>query len=63
MVLPSAQQAIPQEGLAEHCDFFLQQVEQPLMMNAAQTSATTVAMDFMFRFSFVFRPSAQVQTN
>jgi len=39
---------MPQEGLAEHSVFFLQQVEQPVMMDAAQMSATNVIMDFIF---------------
>ena len=41
---------MPQEGLASHDVFFAQQVEQPLMMNAAQTTATSVMMDFIFWF-------------
>ena len=41
---------MPQEGLAEHSAFFLQQVEQPVMMEAAQMSATNVMMDFMVFF-------------
>lgn len=62
VVLPSVQHFMPQEGLAEHSVFFLQQVEQPLMIVTAQKSATNVAMSFMFRFGSLFRPSAQVQT-
>ena len=50
MTLPSSQHFMPQEGLAEHSAFFLQQVEQPVMMEAAQMSATNVMMDFMVFF-------------
>ena len=62
LALLSAQHFMPQEGLAEHSVFFLQQVEQPVMMDAAQMSATNVTMDFMFWFVLMFRPPAQVQT-
>jgi hypothetical protein len=62
VVLPSAQQAIPQADFA--VDSFLQQVEeQPLMTAATQMSAMTVTMDFIFWFGLMFRPPAQVQTN
>jgi hypothetical protein len=54
---------MPQEGLAVHWVFFGQQVEQPVMMDAAQISATSVMMDFIFWFSSMFRPPAQAQTN
>jgi hypothetical protein len=50
VTLPSSQHFMPQEGLAAHCFFFGQQVEQPVMMNAAQTTATSVTMDFIFWF-------------
>jgi hypothetical protein len=61
VVLPSAQQAMPQADL--EVDSFLQQVdEQPLMIDATQMSAMNVTMDFMFWFGSIFRPPAQVQT-
>ena len=41
---------MPQEGFAEHSAFFLQQVEQPVIMDTAQMSATNVMVDFIFWF-------------